>query len=201
MKHIYTLFFLCLIQISHAQNFEGVIEMKQSSADGIVSDVFWYLKKDKLALEIVTKTTEGKMKIKLHPNPRLKNMIMNIFSGNTQQKTELSISSIQSEIDFSGMEINEMGLKQNAELGNVQVLVIKTKKWSAETEVVKDLGINLREYFEFFKNDYAIQSLYKSGKVGFPVNTTVKDNQGKVIFKTQVVSLKKIAPSDQIFEH
>jgi hypothetical protein len=44
MKHIYTLFFLCLIQISHAQNFEGVIEMKQSSADGIVSDVFWYLK-------------------------------------------------------------------------------------------------------------------------------------------------------------
>jgi hypothetical protein len=69
-----------------------------------------------------------------------------------------------------------------------------------ETEVSKMIDINLAAYASFFKNDYALLALIKSGQSGFPLNSVTKDKNGKIISKTTIVSIRKIPVSESYFK-
>jgi hypothetical protein len=193
-------FVLLFLSAGIAQNFEGIVEMRQLSAEGVTHDVTWYIKKDKIAFEIKTKSETGTMKMRFIPQPKQNSMLMVVTTPQGENKNEISTRDISSDIDMSRSEVKETGTKTSADFGELTLLTITTPDAITETEIAKGVDVDLSKYAAFLKNDYAVQALIKSRQVGFPLNSVTKDKSGKVISKSSVISIKKTAVSDNYFQ-
>lgn len=181
-----------------AQSFEGIIETKQVDANGLSHDITWYIKKDKIAFEL--KGDKNAIKMRFIPQPKLNSMILVLTGPEGESKSEVNAKDISSEIDMSRSEVKDNGVRNLQEYGEVNVLLITTPTTITETEVSKMIDVNLSIFAPFFKNDYALLSLIKSGQNGFPLNSITKDKNGKVISKTTIVSIRKIPVSETYFK-
>jgi hypothetical protein len=202
MHKIFTtlLFNIVILTIIHAQTFEGIVEMRQTNAEGISSEITWYIKKDKLAFRIQSNASSGILKMRFVPQPKQNTMLMYIGTPQGEVKNEIAAQEISSEIDLQRAEVKEIGTKSSAEMGELTVLLLNTATTSTETEFTKTVDINLAKYNLFIKNDYSVQALLLMNQVGFPVNSVTKDKSGRVISKSTVTSIKKTSLPDSFFQ-
>lgn len=191
-------FFLILFSVN-AQNFEGIVEMRQVNADGSTHDLTWYIKKDKIAFEIKTNSQSGAMKMRFVPQPKQNSMLMVITNPQGESKNEIATRDISTDIDMTKSEVKENGSKAS-EYGELSLLIISTPNSVTETEVVKSIDVDLSKYASFLKNDYAVQALIKTKQIGFPLNSITKDKNGNLISKTTVVSVRKLPVSESYFK-
>jgi hypothetical protein len=191
-------FLISFVPYLSAQSFEGIIETKQVDANGLSHDITWYIKKDKIAFEL--KGDKNAIKMRFIPQPKLNSMILVLTGPEGESKSEVNAKDISSEIDMSRSEVKDNGVRNLQEYGEVNVLLITTPTTITETEVSKMIDVNLSIFAPFFKNDYALLSLIKSGQNGFPLNSITKDKNGKVISKTTIVSIRKIPVSETYFK-
>ena len=110
-------------------------------------------------------------------------------------KTEIPISEIKQPEGFSleGAKIVDRGESKSSSFKDVNNWELTTQEITSSLEVTTDIDINFTDYKEFFKNDYGLCALIKSGQPGFLLNSTTLDNDGKLITKT---SLKKVTRTD-----
>ena len=202
MHRIFTILFfnISILTIIHAQTFEGIVEMRQTNAEGISSEITWYIKKDKLAFRIQSNASSGILKMRFVPQPKQNTMLMYIGTPQGEVKNEISAQEISSEIDLQRAEVKEIGTKSSAEMGELTVLLLNTATTSTETEFTKNVDINLAKYSLFIKNDYSVQALLLMNQVGFPVNSVTKDKSGRIISKSTVTSIKKTSLPDSFFQ-
>jgi hypothetical protein len=202
MHKIFTtlLFNIVILTIIHAQTFEGIVEMRQTNAEGISSEITWYIKKDKLAFRIQSNASSGILKMRFVPQPKQNTMLMYIGTPQGEVKNEIAAQEISSEIDLQRAEVKEIGTKSSAEMGELTVLLLNTATTSTETEFTKIVDINLAKYSLFIKNDYSVQALLLMNQVGFPINSVTKDKSGRVISKSTVTSVKKTSLPDSFFQ-
>jgi hypothetical protein len=200
-KFIYILSFIfSFVQIITAQTFEGIVDTRQVGANGISHDISWFIKKDRIAFELRSNTDPAGMKMRFVPQPKQNSMLLVVTTSDGENKTEIHANDINAEIDMSKAEVRENGIKSSAEYGEITLLIINTPGTVTETEVSKIIDVNFSRYASFFKNDYAVQGLIKSGQSGFPLNSVTKDKSGKVITKTTVISIRKIPVSESYFK-
>ena len=200
-KFFTTLFFnIVILTIIHAQTFEGIIEMKQTNAEGISSEITWYVKKDKLAFRIQSNASSGVLKMRFVPQPKQNTMLMYISTPQGEVKNEIAAREISSEIDLQRAEVKELGTKSSAEMGELNILSLNTATTSTETEYTKSVDLNLSKYAPFIKNDYSVQALLLLNQIGFPVNSITKDKSGRIISKSTVTSIKKTSLPDSFFQ-
>jgi len=185
------------VQLLAAQGFEGIVETRQVDANGISHDISWYIKKDKIAFEL---KSNAAMKMRFVPQPKQNSMLMTVSTADGESKTEVLAKDISSEINVSGAELKDLGMRKTAEHGDVSVIVMTTSTSTTETELTKMFDVNLSNYVSFFKNDYAILSLVKSGQSGFPLNSVTKDKSGNIISKTTLISIRRLALSESYFK-
>jgi len=202
MHKIFTILFfnIAILTIIHAQTFEGIVEMRQTNAEGISSEITWYIKKDKLAFRIQSNASSGILKMRFVPQPKQNTMFMYIGTPQGEVKNEIAAQEISSEIDLQRAEVKEIGTKSSAEMGELTVLLLNTATTSTETEFTKIVDINLAKYSLFIKNDYSVQALLLMNQVGFPINSVTKDKSGRVISKSTVTSVKKTSLPDSFFQ-
>jgi hypothetical protein len=202
MHKIFTILFfnIAILTIIHAQSFEGIVEMRQTNAEGISSEITWYIKKDKLAFRIQSNASSGILKMRFVPQPKQNTMFMYIGTPQGEVKNEIAAQEISSEIDLQRAEVKEIGTKSSAEMGELTVLLLNTATTSTETEFTKIVDINLAKYSLFIKNDYSVQALLLMNQVGFPINSVTKDKSGRVISKSTVTSVKKTSLPDSFFQ-
>ena len=202
MHRIFTILFfnISILTIIHAQTFEGIVEMRQTNAEGISSEITWYIKKDKLAFRIQSNASSGILKMRFVPQPKQNTMLMYIGTPQGEVKNEISAQEISSEIDLQRAEVKEIGTKSSAEMGELTVLLLNTATTSTETEFTKNVDINLAKYSLFIKNDYSVQALLLMNQVGFPVNSVTKDKSGRIVSKSTVTSIKKTSLPDSFFQ-
>jgi hypothetical protein len=193
-------FLLGFVPLLSAQSFEGIIETKQVDANGLTNDISWYIKKDRIAFEIKGNNDKAPMKMRFIPQPKLNSMILVLSSPEGESKSEVHANDISSEIDMSRSEVKDNGVRNIQEYGEVNVLIITTPTTITETEVSKMIDINLSKYAAFFKNDYALLALIKSGQTGFPLNSVTKDKNGKVLSRTILISIRKTSVSETFFK-
>lgn len=191
---------LCFTTLVFAQNFEGIISAKQLAANGVTNDINWYIKKDKIALELRNSSDPAGMKMRFVPQPKQNSMLLVVITNDGETKSEIYAGDISSEIDMSRSEVRENGVKNSAEYGELNILIINTANTITETEVSRMIDVNFSKYAAFFKNDYALLGLIKNGQNGFPLNSITKDKSGKVITKTTVLSIRKIPVSESYFK-
>lgn len=193
-------FLFCFVKLVSAQSFEGIVETRQIDANGVSNEISWYIKKDRIAFELKTNSDKSAMKMRFVPQPKQNSMLMVISTPDGESKTEVNAKDINSEINTAGAELKVLGPKNSAEFGELGLLQMTTATSITETEVSKMIDINLASYASFFKNDYAILALIKSGQSGFPLNSVTKDKNGKIISKTTIVSIRKIPVNESYFK-
>ncbi len=179
------------------QNFEGIVKMHQETSAGIAYDITWYIKKDKIAFEVKTVSDNSSLKMRFVPQPQKDNMLMII---NNSEKKEIASRDISGDIDLSNATVSSNGTRESPEFGEIELLTIKTQDMTTEVEVVKAIDVDLSKYAAFLKNDYGIQALIQSKQIGFPLNSTTKDQNGVIISKTTLQSIKRQKVSDQYFQ-
>jgi hypothetical protein len=184
---------------SYAQTFEGIVVLRQVSGEGFTNDLTWYIKKDKIAFEIINLSETGTMKMRFVPKPKQNSMLMVINTTQGETKNEISASEISSDIDMSKSEVKDNGVKNSAEYGELNMMTISTPNTVTESEIDKSIDVDLSKYVAFLKNDYAIQALIKTKQIGFPLNSVTKDKSGNLISKISVISVKRTAVSDNFF--
>jgi len=188
------------VQALTAQNFEGIVETKQVDANGIINDISWYIKKDKIAFELRGNTDKSAMKMRFIPQPTQNSLILVLTTPEGESKNEVNARDISSEININGAELKDNGLKNTVDCGEVNLLTMNTANSITEIEFSKMIDVNFSRYASFFKNDYALLALIKSGHTGFPVNSVTKDKNGKIISKTTLVSIRNIPVSESYFK-
>jgi hypothetical protein len=191
---------LCFVQLLSAQTFEGIVETRQVGANGVSNDISWYIKKDRIAFELRSNANPAGMKMRFVPQSKQNSLLLVVTTSEGENKSEINANDINSEIDMSRGEVKENGVKNSAEYGELTLLIINTPTTVTETEVSKLIDVNFSKYASFFKNDYAVQGLIRSGQSGFPLNSVTKDKSGKVITKTTVISIRKIPVSESYFK-
>lgn len=191
-------FFGCLTAIN-AQNFEGIVEMEQTSATGTTYKITWFIKKDKIAYEIKTGADAGATKMRFVPQPKQNTMLMIISSSEGNNKREISTRDISSDIDMSKAEVKENGTKSSPDFGELTLLLITTPDAVTEVEVVKSIDVDLSKYASYLKNEYGMQALIQSKQIGFPLNSVTKNKNGDLVSQTKVVSIKRVAVSEDYF--
>lgn len=190
--------FLASIKILSAQNFEGVVEMHQVTTNGLEYDLKWYIKGDKIAYELSTKSGKDAVQMRFVPLKSSNSMLM--ISGNT--KTEIPTDQITAPVGFSmkGAKLVDKGNSENDNFKSVKEWEITTDKMVAKVQVTTDIGINFGEYKQFFKSDYGLCALAESGKAGFPLNITIKDKTGNVLTKTTLKKVTRMSVADAFFQ-
>lgn len=191
--------FMCAIGLQ-AQNFEGIIEMRQETAAGVTYDITWYIKNDRIAYEIVPHSGEKSLKMRFVPQPEQNSMLMIINSPEGNTKKEILPHDISSDIDMSNSTVSEIGTRNSENFGEVKVLSVNTPTTSTEVEVTTAININLAKYASLIKNEYGIQALIKTNRKGFPLNSVTKDSSGKVVSKTNVSSVNRTSVSEEYFQ-
>lgn len=177
-----------------AQTFEGIIEMRQETAEGLSYTLKWYIKGDRLAYEM---TDQGEH-IRFVPRPASGSMLM--VTGDT--KTTIPVGEITG---FAPQRLQGASLENNGNgrcphFSRVELWRIATPQVEAVLEVTTDVSINLYQYRDFFKNDYTLYALASSGKAGFPLNSVTRDPAGKVLSRTTIIKVTRTAVADSYFE-
>ena len=188
-----TILFLSSFTLS-AQSFEGTVKMHQITANGIEYDVTWYIKKDKIAVEVASESARG-MQMRFIPLKGKKAMLM--VTGDT--KKEIPVSQITSDFSFDNLKTKE-DKSQVSGFTNVTRYNISNAQINAEVQVTTDIDIQFSEYADFFKNDCGLYLLASSNKKGFPINSTVKDAKGNLIVKTTFKSMTRKSIEDSKFQ-
>lgn len=186
-----------------AQDFEGVIEMTQETANGLKYDLKWFIKKDQIAYEISSQSARSaQTQLRFVPQPKKNRMLMIAHSDQGDNKSEIAATDISAPpgFNFENVTIEEGAETSSDDFKKIQHLVVKNEKLSTTVEVTPDININFKEYAAYFKADYGIYALVKSGKKGFPLNSVTKDATGNIISKTTLKSVKKIKVSDKYFQ-
>lgn len=177
-----------------AQNFEGIIEMRQETADGGHYILKWYIKGDKLAYELMDQQSQ----IRFVPRPASRAMLM--VTGET--KTIIPVEEITgiAHQQLQGASLETNGSGRCPHFGDVQQWRIATPQVEAVLQVTTEVGIQFAVYRDFFKNDYTLCALAASGKVGFPIKSVARDAQGNVLSKTTLTKVTRTTVSDAYFE-
>jgi len=172
--------------------------MHQVTTNGLEYDLKWYIKGDKIAYELSTKSGADAVQMRFVPLKSSNSMLM--ISGNT--KTEIPTDKITAPVGFSmkGAKLVDKGNSANSYFKSVKEWEITTDKMIAKVEVTTDVGINFAEYKQFFKSDYGLCALAESGKVGFPLNITIKDKVGNILTKTTLKKVTRMSVSDSFFQ-
>lgn len=190
--------FFASIKILSAQNFEGIIEMHQVTTNGLEYDLKWYIKGNKIAYELSTKSGTDVVQMRFVPLKSSNSILM--ISGNT--KTEIPSDQITRPVGFSmeGAKVVEKGMNGNKDFKSIKEWQITTNKMTAKVEVTTDIDINFEEYKQFFKSDYGLCALAESGKSGFPLNITIQDKAGNILTKTTLKKVTRMSVSDSFFQ-
>lgn len=177
-----------------AQSFEGIIETHQVTGDGVEYDLIWYIKGDKIAYEMKSNSQE---RMRFVPQVASNSMLM--VTG--ESKTRIPLSDISSPSNFSmeGAKLSGKGRGTCKHFKAVEQWQMSTDEIVAMVEVTTDISINLSKYKEFFKAHHGLCALAASGKVGFPLNSTVKDKNGKLLCKTTLTNVTRTAVADSYF--
>lgn len=178
----------------NAQSFEGIIETHQVTGDGVEYELTWYIKGDKIAYELKSTSQE---RMRFVPQVASNSMLM--VTGDN--KTSIPVSDISSPSNFSmeGATLSGKGRGGCPHFKAVEQWQLSTKDVVAMVEVTTDVSINLSKYKEFFKAHHGLCALAASGKAGFPLNSIVKDKNGKLLCKTTVTNVKRMPVADSYF--
>ena len=177
-----------------AQHFEGIIEMRQETADGLSYTLKWYIKGERLAYEM----TDQQERIRFVPRPASGAMLM--VTGET--KTTIPVSDITGVAaqQLQGAALQNNGNGRCPHFNQVEQWRIATTDVEAILEVTTDVHVNFGHYREFFKNDYTLYALATSGKVGFPLNSIARDQHGNVLSRTTITKVTRTTLPDSYFE-
>ncbi|MCP4438990.1 MAG: DUF4412 domain-containing protein [Aureispira sp.] len=194
---------MCVYVGATAQDFEGIIEMTQETANGLKYDLKWFIKKDQIAYEISsTSARSAQTQLRFVPQPKKNTMLMITHSDQGDNKSEIATTDITAPpgFNFDDVTIEEGEESSSDDFKKIQQLVVKNEKLSTEVDVTSDININFKEYAAYFKADYGIYALVKSGKKGFPLNSVTKDALGNILSKTTLKSVKRMKVSDKYFQ-
>jgi hypothetical protein len=197
MKYIYQiviLFFLSgpFTQLS-AQQFEGIIHQKHTSAEGASYDMKWYIAPGKLAYELRIQDAEGYVDVKLIPN--LKDNTMKVITKTTKgiHVNSIPVSELKSSVrhTYGGLtlESNKEGIKNYS---------YNSKQGSLKVNATIDFSF--AKYAAFFKDNYALQLFMKQNEKGFPVEIIERDNLGKTVQHIQLISVNRQKLDDSYFK-
>lgn len=204
LKSIFVYILILSLSVgASAQDFEGIIEMTQETANGLKYDLKWFIKKDQIAYEISSQSARSaQTQLRFVPQPKKNRMLMIAHSEQGDNKQEIAATDISAPpgFNFDNVTIEEGAETSSDDFKNILHLVVKNEKLSTEVEVTADVDINFKEYAAYFKADYGIYALVKSGKKGFPLNSVTKDAEGNILSKTTLKSVKRMKVSDKYFQ-
>ena len=181
-----------------AQSFEGIIEMHQTTSNGMEYDLTWYIKGNQLAYELSTSSGGMDVQIRFVPQKAKNSMLM--IAGDTKREIPASEIIQPDEISLDGAKVAEKNLSATKDFKEMKQLEIITDAITANVEVTTDIKINFAEYAAFFKKDYGLCALVKSGKEGFPLSSVTKDKSGKILTKTTLEKVTRTMVSDAYFQ-
>lgn len=188
--------FLCLSILGslQAQNFEGVIEMRQETAEGLSYTLKWYIKGDRLAYELTDRGAQMRFV------PLVKEGKMLMVTG--ENKTIIPVSEITGNAvaQLRGATFQNNGQGRCPYFQQVQQWRMATSEVESVLDVTTDVAISFAEYRDFFKNDYSLCALAASGKAGFPLNSVTRDKTGKVLSRTTIIKVTRMTVADGYFE-
>jgi len=176
-------------------HFEGIVKMHQQTANGVEYDVTWYIKKGQIAFKLSSDAARG-TDMRFVPQKESQTMLMVIGDD----KKEIPVDQIESELNLTNLSTKVIGGTENNNFKEVFKYEITTDKAISTVEVTTDIPISFSEYAAFFKNDYGIHVLAKSGKKGFPIQSITKDKAGNLITKTTLKSVERINVDESMFK-
>jgi hypothetical protein len=198
--YILTILWLFAASIAYSQSFEGIIEMSKESG-GIQQNIKWYIRKDKIAFEISTSKGDPAM-YRFVPQPEKGNLLI-ISADNSKMEAPNDQNTITTNFDTRALQIEEKGTGPSSlpEFREVQKWAIRNgSPNTAEADISPEIDVNFSKYAAYFKDDYALQALAQSRRLGFPLNAVTRDKNGNVISRLRVTKVTRTKVGDQYFK-
>ena len=201
------LFFILLAVLTgqgslRAQQFEGIVDMTQESA-GMVYQVKWYIRKDRIAYELFAKSDQGSMQFRFVPQPEKNNMLLITNGTNNSDKREIPVQEIMPSpgLDIRNLQVEAAGAgAPHPEFRETQRLIVRSASQTVtELDYSTEIDVDLSKYAAYLKEDYGIQALAQSRRTGFPVSSVTKDRSGQVISRTRVTKVTRTKVQDKHF--
>lgn len=197
LTYVYTLLLtLIVLSTSSAQNFEGILNMHQVTANGIEYDIKWYVKDQRIAFEISTEAARGTW-IRFVPNKETKTMLMVVGD---KERRDIPLTDLLSEFNVDGLEFEMSDGEPVEDFKKVKNIEVSSNTSKSTIHVTTEIDINFSDYVDFFKNDYGIYVLASTGKAGFPIYNLTQDKYGNMITKTELVDVQRTKIDDAIFQ-
>lgn len=181
-----------------AQSFEGIIEMHQVTSNGLEYDLKWYIKEGKIAYELSSESGRGQVQMRFVPQKASNSMLM--VTGDTKKVIPASEFTPPEGFSMEGAKLQNKGNASSRNFKKVETWEISTAEVVAEVEITKDVNVKFADYAQFFKADYGLCALAKSGEVGFPLNSVTKDKNGNVLTKTTLKKVTRTTVAESYFK-
>lgn len=183
--------------ISSTFAFEGIIKQQSKYGDsGKMSIITWYLKGDKIKM---TLESDGK-KVVLIPDFKSNSLIM--YSDDVQDEDgnlmymQIKASDIQSNIGSVAAGDMTKSSYQNKEAKTIDVLN-NGKRY--KVEFLPSIAFDFSKYVSLLKESMEVQALAVKNQKGFPVETTLINNEGNEEIVLKTVSINETTVADREF--
>lgn len=199
-KYIFTILWFFAASVAYSQSFEGIIEMSKESG-GIQQNIKWYIRKDKIAFEISTSKADPAM-YRFVPQPEKGNLLI-ISADNSKMEAPNDENTIATNFDTRGLQIEDKGPGSSPlpEFRDVQKWAVRNASPNtAEVDISTEIDVNFSKYGAYFKDDYALQALAQSRRLGFPLQAVTRDKNGNVISRIKVTKVTRTKVGDQYFK-
>lgn len=197
MKRLIILILLNAFIISSTFAFEGIIKQQSKYGDsGKMSIITWYLKGDKIKM---TLESDGK-KVVLIPDFKSNSLIM--YSDDVQDEDgnlmymQIKASDIQSNIGSVAAGDMTKSSYQNKEAKTIDVLN-NGKRY--KVEFLPSIAFDFSKYVSLLKESMEVQALAVKNQKGFPVETTLINNEGNEEIVLKTVSINETTVADREF--
>lgn len=197
MKRLIILILINTFIISSTFAFEGIIKQQSKyGVSGKMSVITWHLKGDKIKM---TLESDGK-KVVLIPDYKSNSLIM--YSDDVQDEDgnlmymQINASDIKSNI--GSIAAGDMSESSYQNKGAKTIDVLNNGK-RYKVEFLPSIAFDFSKYVSLLKESMEVQALSVKNQKGFPVETTLINNDGKEEIVLKTISINETTVADREF--
>ena len=114
---------------------------------------------------------------------------------------EIAVANIQGAATGSKLYVEKGNQYDDAEKGKVLEMTIKSNAYITKSIISLDIPIDFGVYADYFKDDFAIQSMAFTHQPGLPVQSETTDANGNFLKRYELDSITPGKVPDEKFKH
>ena len=163
-----------------------------ANAKGATVNVTWYVTETQCKMKMEYRDAKVNTVNWFIPNAEGHNLLTYtegaVPSGVQKAFYTIPVESIKTDLNVSRITVNRTGETKSVSGMLCEKIIIKTNRATTEMWVTKDFKSDFYKFYPYFQNSYELLGLNEENIQGFPLSSVTKDNSGKVISSSELIS-------------